>query len=94
MTFIVIALIAYLALNLIVFIGFWQDQRAARKGDRRIRERTLLLLALLGGSLGAVTAQHLLRHKTRKEPFRSLLIGIVIAQVGLVASLMFLTQLF
>lgn len=94
MTFIVIALIAYLALNLIVFIGFWQDKRAARKGDRRIRERTLLLLALLGGSLGAVTAQHLLRHKTRKEPFRSLLLGIVIAQVGLVASLMFLTQLF
>lgn len=94
MTFIVIALIAYLALNLIVFIAFWQDKRAARKGDRRIRERKLLLLALLGGSLGAVTAQHLLRHKTRKEPFRSLLLGIVIAQVGLVASLMFLTQLF
>ncbi|MGV1917150.1 DUF1294 domain-containing protein [Rhizobium sp. 22-785-1] len=94
MTFIVIALIAYLALNLIVFIAFWQDKRAARKGDRRIRERKLLLLALLGGSLGAVTAQDLLRHKTRKEPFRSLLLGIVIAQVGLVASLMFLTQLF
>ncbi len=94
MTFTVIALIAYLALNLIVFIAFWQDKRAARKGDRRIRERKLLLLALLGGSLGAVTAQHLLRHKTRKEPFRSLLLGIVIAQVGLVASLMFLTQLF
>jgi uncharacterized membrane protein YsdA (DUF1294 family) len=37
--------------------------------------------------LGAVSAQQLLRHKTRKEPFRSILISIVILQVGLVASL-------
>ncbi len=42
-------------------------------------------------SLAAAWAQsrlnNCLRHKTRKEPFRSILISIVILQVGLVASL-------
>jgi uncharacterized membrane protein YsdA (DUF1294 family) len=37
--------------------------------------------------MGAISAQRLLRHKTRKEPFRSILISIVILQAGLVASL-------
>ncbi len=41
-----------------------------------MRERTLLLAALVGG-LGAWMGQHLLRHKTRKEPFRTQL-GLVI----------------
>ena len=77
MTFTLAALGAYLALNIIVFFLFWLDKRAARLGDRRIRERTLLLSALFGGSLGAVTAQHMLRHKTRKQPFHRLLLAIV-----------------
>jgi uncharacterized membrane protein YsdA (DUF1294 family) len=41
-----------------------------------VRESTLLLAALFGG-LGAWLGQHLLRHKTRKEPFRTRL-GVVI----------------
>lgn len=91
MTFIVTA---YLALNIIAFTFFWWDKRASRKDDRRVRERTLLLLALMGGSLGAVTAQQLLRHKTRKEPFRSLLLAIVIAHLGLIALPVLLTRPF
>jgi uncharacterized membrane protein YsdA (DUF1294 family) len=42
---------------------------------------TLLGLALIGGSFGAITAQHWFRHKTRKEPFRSTLYGIVCLQI-------------
>jgi uncharacterized membrane protein YsdA (DUF1294 family) len=41
-----------------------------------VRESTLLLAALFGG-VGAWMGQHLLRHKTRKEPFRTQL-GVVI----------------
>lgn len=73
---------AYLAVvNLLAFALFSQDKRAAVAGRRRIPERTLLGLAAVGGSLGAVAAQQLLRHKTRKEPFRTLLDLILVAQV-------------
>ena len=47
-------------------------------------ERRLLLMTALGGWIGALCGQHLLRHKTRKEPFRTLLYAIVAAElVGL-----------
>lgn len=82
----------FLALNLFVFSIYLLDKQAARHGRRRISERTLLTLALIGGSLGAVTAQQLLRHKTRKEPFRSILAGILILHGALAAVLVFAPQ--
>ena len=47
-----------------------------------MRESTLLLAALFGG-VGAWMGQHLLRHKTRKEPFRTQLgMAIVVHLIG------------
>ena len=43
------------------------------------------MFALLGGSPGAIFAQRLLRHKTRKEPFRSNLRRIILFQFVAVA---------
>jgi len=51
---------------------FWFDKNQARDHGWRVRETTLLLVSLMGG-VGAWLGQHLLRHKTRKEPFRTLL---------------------
>ncbi len=65
-----IALIIVL-INIVTFCVFWWDKDAARAGDWRVPENRLLGLALIGGSLGAVAAQKILRHKTRKEPFRT-----------------------
>ncbi|WP_288428839.1 DUF1294 domain-containing protein [uncultured Agrobacterium sp.] len=87
MTTILIAAATYLAFNLFVFLIYWWDKEAAKNRERRVPESTLLWLAFLGGSLGAVTAQRLLRHKTRKEPFRSLLMAIVVLHIGLILSL-------
>ena len=81
--------VAYLsAINLLAFMLFRQDKRAAIVGGRRISERTLLGLAVIGGGLGAMAAQQMLRHKTRKQPFRSLLYLILAAQTALVVFLM------
>ncbi|TBE86960.1 DUF1294 domain-containing protein [Rhizobium ruizarguesonis] len=82
----------FLALNLSVFSIYFMDKQAARCCRRRISERTLLILALIGGSLGALAAQQLLRHKTRKEPFRSILAAILILHGTLIAVLAFLPQ--
>lgn len=65
-----------LAINLIAFLAFQLDKQAAIRAGWRIRESTLLWIAFLGGSSGAVLAQQVLRHKTRKEPFRSQLLAI------------------
>ncbi|MBY5357321.1 DUF1294 domain-containing protein [Rhizobium leguminosarum] len=79
----------FLALNLLVFSIYFLDKQAARDGRWRISERTLLTLALIGGSLGAVAAQQFLRHKTRKEPFRSVLAAILMLHSALAAVLIF-----
>ncbi len=74
------------AINLVTFAVFAADKRKAVRGEWRVRENTLLLLAAIGGSAGAMLAQQLLRHKTRKEPFRTVLYAIVVVQAaGLVA---------
>ena len=55
-----------LAVNLWAFGLMWLDKRRSRrKGTRRVRERTLFLSALLGGSLGALLGMWVFRHKTR-----------------------------
>ena len=68
-----IAILYLLAINVSAFAAFWLDKRAAEKGWWRTPESTLLLLALLGGTSGAIAGQQVLRHKTRKQPFRTLL---------------------
>jgi uncharacterized membrane protein YsdA (DUF1294 family) len=66
---------------------FWNDKRRAVAGDRRIPESSLLGLALIGGSPGALLARHLFRHKTRKEPFSTQLRVIVMLQTGILIGL-------
>ncbi|MBS1183500.1 MAG: hypothetical protein H6Q99_3380 [Proteobacteria bacterium] len=77
-----IGVISYVvAVNLLAYAAMAFDKAKARAGSRRIAESTLLSLAMMGGSLGTVIAQQTIRHKTRKEPFRSQLVGIVLIQL-------------
>ena len=68
------------AVNVLGYAAMVIDKAKAEHGLRRIPEATLLNLAAIGGSVGTVIAQQTVRHKTRKEPFRSRLIGIVLLQ--------------
>jgi uncharacterized membrane protein YsdA (DUF1294 family) len=66
-------MLAWIGINLIAFLAFGWDKRQAERDGSRIAERTLIGLALFGGALGALVGQQVFRHKTRKQPFRTLL---------------------
>ena len=61
-------------INVVTFTLFRIDKERARNGDWRIPESTLLAGALLGGWPGARLGQQRFRHKTRKQPFATLLL--------------------
>ncbi len=66
-----LALAAYLAAaNLAAFAAFGVDKRRAKRGAWRIPERTLFLLAILGGSIGAFLGMYVFHHKTKHWYFR------------------------
>lgn len=69
--------------NLAAFFMYGIDKRRARSHKWRIPERTLLGLAVIGRSMGALAGMYLFHHKTRKPKFA---IGVpVILAVQLIA---------
>lgn len=54
-----------LGMNILGFALMFSDKRRARRRDWRVRERTLFLAALFGGSLGSLLGMWLLHHKTK-----------------------------
>ena len=72
-----------LAVNLAALVVYGSDKRRARRGRRRVPEKTLFALALLGGSIGAIAGMHLFHHKTRHWYFRFGLPMILVVQLVL-----------
>ena len=63
-------IVAYvLGFGLITFLAYGYDKFQARRGGRRIPERALLLLALIGGALGGWAGMLVWRHKTNHASF-------------------------
>jgi len=71
--------------SIVTFMAYALDKSAARKGAWRTKENTLHLFALLGGWPGALVAQQVLRHKSRKISFRAGLWVTVIVNCGVLA---------
>ena len=53
------------AVNLVTFTVYGVDKAKARRGAWRVPEKTLFLLPLLGGSVGALLGMLVFRHKTK-----------------------------
>ncbi len=60
------------------------DKRRARRGLRRVPEKTLLWIAALGGSPAMLAAMLIVRHKTRRPKFMLGLPAILILQIAAV----------
>ena len=73
-----------IAINIITFFIYGIDKLKAKKGKWRIPESTLLLLAIIGGSIGAWLGIKVWHHKTLHKKFKYGIPLIVIAQIAIV----------
>lgn len=60
----------YLCASVVAFLAYALDKSAARNDRWRTQESTLHLFGLIGGWPGALLAQQLLRHKSKKQSFQ------------------------
>ncbi len=75
-------LISYLIIiNIISFIVIGIDKRKAIKNKWRISEISLLVIAVIGGSLGSILGMKVFRHKTNKTKFNIGIPLILIIQI-------------
>ena len=71
-------------INIITFALYGLDKWRAMTRQWRIREKRLIGLALIGGSVGAMIGMMIFHHKTRKWYFRLGIPAILVIQVTLV----------
>src|SRR5690606_22638531 len=83
----------YAVMSLLAFAAYGLDKSAARRAGQRVSEQTLLALGLLCGWPGAVIAQQLFRHKTRKRSFRRAFWRTVVLNLLLLGSFVALARL-
>jgi uncharacterized membrane protein YsdA (DUF1294 family) len=78
---------ALVLVNLWTLLRFRDDKQRAVRGERRVPGRTLLTLALIGGTPAAFFARRRFRHKTRKQSFSTYLQLIAMVQLGVIGGL-------
>ena len=79
------ALLYYLiAVNVVTFLVYGIDKWKAKHGSWRISEATLLLLAIIGGSIGALLGMQVWHHKTQHKKFKYGLPLILLVQIALI----------
>lgn len=81
-------LLYLLLINAVAFFLMLADKRKAKKNLWRIPEATLMMSAVLGGSVGALAGMNMFRHKTKHLKFTLGIPAILIAQIVLAVWLM------
>jgi uncharacterized membrane protein YsdA (DUF1294 family) len=74
-----------LALNVVTFVVYGLDKWKATHGKWRISEATLLILAAVGGSIGAWCGMKVWHHKTLHKKFRYGIPAIIVLQIAAIA---------
>ena len=78
------ALLYYIiGVNVLTFLVYGIDKLKAKKGKWRISEATLLLMAIVGGSIGAWLGMNVWHHKTMHKKFKYGIPLIIFAQIAL-----------
>lgn len=82
-----ISLIYLAVISLVSVIITVHDKSAAKKKHRRVPEKTLLLLSLLGGSVAMYLTMQMIRHKTRHAKFMLGIPAIIVLQLGVLIAI-------
>lgn len=77
-----------IAITLVTFCVYGLDKWKAQHGRWRVPEATLLLLAAIGGSVGAWAGMKLWHHKTLHKKFKYGIPAIIIIQIAVAAYLL------
>ena len=77
-------------MSLVTFAAYGFDKRRAQRDGRRVPEKTLHLMALLGGWPGAWAGRKTFRHKTQKLSFRIVFWMCVVLHIAAVGGMVFL----
>ena len=72
-----------LAINIVSFFLYGIDKYKAKRGKWRISEATLIMMAAIGGSVGAWDGMQLWHHKTMHKKFKYGIPLIIIMQIAL-----------
>ena len=73
-----------ICINVLTFLVYGIDKWKAKQGSWRISEATLLTLAIIGGSIGALLGMKVWHHKTMHKKFKYGLPLILLAQIALI----------
>jgi len=73
-----------IVINVLTFLVYGIDKWKAKQGRWRISEATLLLLAIVGGSIGALLGMKIWHHKTMHKKFKYGLPLILLVQIALI----------
>ena len=74
--------------NIIVMLLYGIDKLKAAKNKWRISEKTLILCAFLGGSVGALLGMMLFRHKTQHVKFKALVPIALVVHIAIIVFFM------
>ena len=85
-----IALIYLAVINVVAFFMYGLDKWKAKRSKWRIPEATLLLLAVLGGSIGAWLGMKVWHHKTLHKKFRYGVPAIIIVQIAVIGYFLYI----
>ena len=77
-------LYSLIVLNIVTFLVYGIDKWKAKQGSWRISEASLLILAVIGGSIGALFGMKVWHHKTMHKKFKYGLPLILLAQIALI----------
>ena len=85
----ILILIYVAVMSLIAFAAFGLDKYKAKADKWRTPEKTLFILAIIGGGIGAFLGMRVFRHKTKHKQFVIGIPAIMIVQLILIGLLLY-----